>query len=151
MAQTYNTQEITHFVAVPGDHHIWNAHDCEESAIETVEALKKEYPDRPYEVMTDLDAFHDAAQAKFLTPVERSNRVEFWNFLEMLPPLGWRTHNGIERFCMSEFTFGGVTTQFARMNHEGRDIYARKPVLYHDSSTFITADEIRRTNMVFAK
>lgn len=66
-------------------------------------------------------------------PVLESTEESFNDMLNLLPPLYWRTVDGVEMFCMSEFICGAYTTQYARVG----DKYYRKTVDYNDRSTWI--------------
>jgi hypothetical protein len=129
-------------IAVPGEHMIWNLYKTEDAARAALPAIREE-TGHPYEIITDLDGFFDAARSKFLTgPVKCS--LDNWNYaLECLPPMGWGNRDGVERFSISEFTYDRVTEQYGRIRLSSGDyICAHKPVIYGEPASYITADEI---------
>ncbi len=44
-------------VAVPGETYVWNVYATRAAAEKVVEELKKDKPDRPYEVIDDIPRF----------------------------------------------------------------------------------------------
>jgi hypothetical protein len=135
MPKTYDTTAAQAFIACPGDHYIWAAYTDEQSAAADLPAVLADQPGKAYEVMTDWDAFTSAAQAKFMTPALEITEAEYWEALECLPPMQWKTAEGVERFCISEFTFGNITNQYAKK--DGR--YIAKAVRFNDLTTYINA------------
>ena len=77
------------------------------------------------------------AQREFWLSKEatETTEAEFFEMLEVLPPLKWTTQNGFEMFCMSEFTSGCYTTQFA--HHKETDKYYCATVSPYDRETWI--------------
>jgi len=129
-------------IAVPGEHMIWNLYKTEDAARAELPGIR-EKTGRPYEIITDLEKFFDVAQSKFLTgPVKCS--LDDWDYaLGCLPPMGWGTHDGVERFAISEFTYDRVTEQYGRIRLSSGDyICAHKPVIYGQPASYLTADEI---------
>ena len=97
------------------------------------EAKKKEY-----KVMT-WDEFQ-TFKKKFLLDGEIGKLKEiteekFNEMLDVLPPLYWTNHNGIEMFCMSEMYTGTYTSQYAHDERTGK--YYTKLVDSADRSTWI--------------
>lgn len=134
MGKTMNVKEMNAFIARPGDHYIWAAYTDADSAWADLFDVRKRQNDNAYIVMTDFDAFFDAAEAKFMTGPRLITQAEYWEALECLPPMQWHSEGGIERFCISEFTFNRITNQYAQMG----DRYLTKPVKFNDRSTYIT-------------
>lgn len=59
----------------------------------------------------------------------------FNEMLDVLPPLYWTTHDGVEMFCMSEMYSGTYTSQYA-CDHRTNKYYT-KMVDCRDKSTWI--------------
>ena len=59
----------------------------------------------------------------------------FEEMLNILPPLYWTTHNGVEMFCMREMYAGTYTNQYAHDKRTGK--YYTKMVDCADYSTWI--------------
>lgn len=66
-------------------------------------------------------------------PAEVIDEQTFDDALGQLPPKNWHTHRGIERFMISEMSFGSITLQYARVG----DQYRRRHVDARDTSTWI--------------
>lgn len=141
MPKTSNTREARAFIAVKGEPWIWAAYTDEASAAADLPAVLAQRPGRPYEVLTDWDTFTAEAEARHMTPAREISPREFFDMLECLPPMQWETRDGIERFCMCEFTYGRITEQFAQAG--GR--YLRKSVRFNDRSTYISAADFDAT------
>ena len=106
----------------------------------TVEEYAREHE---MEAPTVLDAdefmqvLKDYHQRTYLDqPATEITEERYWYALEVLPPMRFRhdRETGIESFCMSEFTTGTITTQYASAN--GR--YICKNVDMTRPETFIT-------------
>tara|TARA_B100002049_G_scaffold93692_1_gene69269 strand:- start:1534 stop:1959 length:426 start_codon:yes stop_codon:yes gene_type:complete len=76
----------------------------------------------------------------FLGPAVASNEERFDYALNVLPPMRWRTNDGIESFCIAEFYSGTMTTQHAKAN----GMFISKPVDLADPSTLITRDDFEQ-------
>lgn len=61
-------------------------------------------------------------------------KEKFYEMLDILPPMNWCTIDGIEMFCMSEFTSGVYTSQYAK---DGLGNYYCATVDAYDKSTWI--------------
>jgi Protein of unknown function (DUF1419) len=98
----------------------------------------------------EFDRWQAEHEAEYLnTPVAEITEERWYEMLEVLPPLGWtRDSQGVELFCMSEFTDGRITTQFAHIQTSSNDPmgttdrYFEKSVRFGDKSTYITRDNI---------
>ena len=132
-------------VAVPGDHYIYNVFKTKAEAEKVAQEAKKEN-NRPYQVIDDLSKFWQAARQKFLTEPEKIDAARYWELLEVLPPLQQMDYNGVNVFCMCEFTWDDVTTQVSQIVHNGGYLYATKPVVFNDRETYLTREEIIKIN-----
>lgn len=95
----------------------------------------KEHEEACYEIM-DFETFHKREREAILSgPLESITEEQFNDMLDVLPPLRWETHNGIEEFCMREMWTGTYTTQYAHVH--GTDEYYSKMVDCADRSTWI--------------
>ena len=89
--------------------------------------------------IVDCDEFINRHENEYMgRPVAEIDAATFDEMLNVLPPLAWCHAGGVERFNMSEFTSGRVTSQFARMD----DRYFRKYVRHGDATTYMTRDTI---------
>lgn len=68
-------------------------------------------------------------------PPQEITEDKYNEMLDVLPPLAWTKHHGVEMFCMSEFYTGTYTTQYAHDHKTGK--YYSKLVDYTDKSTWI--------------
>lgn len=68
-------------------------------------------------------------------PLQEISEDQFYEMLNVLPPIGWTSHKGVEVFCMSEFYTGFYTNQYAHDKATGK--YYTKLVDYADRSTWI--------------
>lgn len=118
----------------------WTLAETEQAANEKLAALKAEHPTQwatgrivSYEV---FQAEHDARYLN--APVREITAEEFDEMLGVLPPLQWHTTpDGVNVFCISEFTSGRITAQYGRRNNAYRARY----VSYGDRSTYLCADD----------
>ena len=104
---------------------------------ESLQALQKtEYRIVPLEV------FYAAERKKMLAdPLKRITEEQYWDALEVLPPLHYeRLDGGCERFCMREFFTATYTTQYF---HSKEGWFCRM-VDFTDQTTWITHDEVRK-------
>ena len=89
-----------------------------------------------------IEDFYAAERRKMLSdPLKRITEEQYWDALEVLPPLHHERLDGWERFCMREFYMNTYTTQYFRCK-EG---WFCRMVDYCDRSTWITRDEVRKT------
>ena len=142
-------ENLNFAVAVPEEHYVWNFYATRAAAEKVVEELKQEYPDRPYAVIDDIDAFFAVARDGFLKPAAAISAENFDDALNVLPPLQWHHAGGCELFCISEFTYDDVTDQFGATSYGGqggKKIFARKPVRFNVPETYLTRDEIIAAN-----
>ncbi len=71
---------------------------------------------------------------KYLTPAEEITEEQFYDMLEVLPPMNWHTDSeGIDKFMMCEFYTGDITAQYARIG----DKFITKHVMSRDKDTHI--------------
>lgn len=74
-------------------------------------------------------------EAAYLAPRPQQITAERWDdMLNVLPPLAWTTDGGVNRFNMSEFESGQITSQYGRFD----GIYLHKYVRHGDRSTYLT-------------
>jgi hypothetical protein len=88
------------------------------------------------QVMTydDYAAQHDARYLD--APPQVITADDFEEALGCLPPMQWHTTpDGVNVFCMSEFTSGRITTQYGRRN----GAYRMRSVRFGDRSTYLRA------------
>jgi hypothetical protein len=136
-------------VAVPGEHYVWNVYSTRAAAEKVVEELKQDMPDRPYTVIDDIDGFFSEARDGFLKPAAAISAENFDDALNVLPPMQWHHAGGCELFCISEFTYDDVTDQYGATSYGGqggKKIFARKPVRFKLSDTYLTRAEIIAAN-----
>jgi hypothetical protein len=72
--------------------------------------------------------------------LHKITETEFWEALEVLPPLQWHTVERLERFLMSEFYSGVMTTQYAQYNNN----YACKLVDAYNKDSWITKEDMKQ-------
>ena len=89
-----------------------------------------------------LEDFYAAERKKMLAdPLKRITEKQYWDALEILPPLHYeRLDGGCERFCMREFFTATYTTQYF---HSKEGWFCRM-VDFADQTTWITHDEVRK-------
>lgn len=142
-------KDLNFAVAVPGEHYIWNAYATRAEAEKVVEELKESRPDRPYTVIDDIFTFFEKARDGFLKPAAAISAENFDDALNVLPPMQWHWAGGCELFCISEFTYDDVTDQYGATSYGGQGgqkIFARKPVRFNVSETYLTRAEIIAAN-----
>lgn len=103
-----------------------NPHDAE---------VAESYRRADYRVMTFGDFLRLERNKILGQPLEEITADRFNEMLDILPPLAWTQHNGVEMFCISEFYTGSYTSQYAHDRTTGK--YYTKLVDYHDRSTWI--------------
>ncbi|MBR4663912.1 MAG: hypothetical protein IKO93_08560 [Lentisphaeria bacterium] len=89
-----------------------------------------------------LEDFYTAERKKMLAdPLKRITEEQYWDALEVLPPLHYeRLDGGCERFCMREFFTATYTTQYF---HSKEGCFCRM-VDFADQTTWIMHDEVRK-------
>ena len=103
---------------------------------ESLQAIQK----TEYRIVS-IEDFYAAERRKMLSdPLKRITEEQYWDALEVLPPLHHERLDGWERFCMREFYMNTYTTQYFRCK-EG---WFCRMVDYCDRSTWITRDEVRK-------
>lgn len=86
-----------------------------------------------------LDDYVAAREQSYLDdPIVEISAERFHEALNCLPPLEWRRADGVERFCLSEFTTGRITAQYACFGER----YFTRSVRYRDEGTYLTAASI---------
>lgn|SRR5574343_84779 len=64
---------------------------------------------------------------------------DYYEMLECLPPLEYTNiANILQRFCMSEFYVGNITSQYAKCKIAGEWYFLTKKVIFKDETTYIT-------------
>lgn len=105
---------------------------CHEDAL----AIRGRYP--TVERMSCDDAWKlidAAALERYRKDVSEVTEERFMDALNVLPPVGWTTRNGVESFRISERLWGNIT-----------DIYARRGDRY-----FVLSDDIRLPAAIVAE
>lgn len=110
----------------PGAHVPYCVATDETRAIQRVHALRIENPARFREALyVDFDTFVAEREAFYLEqPIIEITADQFHEALGALPPMAWRTEDGVERFLMSELTHGRITRQYARLGDRYFSAYA---------------------------
>lgn len=128
-------------IAKPGSYGVWNLYATGQEAIDALVNLKTERPGEYDNALVLLfDDWNSAREADLLSPgLQEITEEAYWYALEVLPPMQWHTGDGVNRFCMSEFTAGNITNQYATLTRNGERRYFCKPVSYNDRATYITA------------
>lgn len=93
----------------------------------------EEMKNTKYGVMLMSEFFRIQREKVLSRPVVEITEKDFYDHLNVLPPLKWGTINGVEMFCMSEFDFGVYTGQYAMVG----DKFYCATVDYFDQSTWI--------------
>lgn len=131
-----NVSEVEYFIAKPGAMSPQSYATSRAAAESRLAELVAEGNAGPWEIIP-CDEFIARGEKVYLDrPATEVSAQDYEDALNVLPPLNWTHADGVERFCMSEFTSGRITTQYATRN--GRFIC--KPVRYGDKSTYITAE-----------
>lgn len=131
---------IDHVILIPSSKFAWSLCPSAAAAAAKVAELRAEDPDKFAEasVMT-LDAFVAQRERAYLDqPIVEIDEGRFGDALDCLPPLDYERRDGVSRFCMSEFTDGAVTQQYAQMG----DRFFTKPVRFRDRTTYLSAETI---------
>lgn len=126
-------------------HGIWNLYATEATAYEALARLQAERGDEFKDSRVMLfDDWNNSQEGRYLDePLKEIDEEGYWYALEVLPPVQWTRENGIERFCMSEFTYGQITNQYATIKNGDFQRYFVKAVRFNDRSTYIDAQMIR--------
>lgn len=93
------------------------------------------YRNANYQVMAFADFLALERERLLSGPPQEITEDKFNEMLNVLPPLAWTEHHGVEMFCMSEFYTGIYTTQCAHDHKTGK--YYWKLVDYIDKTTWI--------------
>lgn len=133
-------EPVDHVILIPSSKFAWSVCPSAAAAAAKVAELKLEDPEKFAEasVMT-LDAFVDRREQSYLAqPIVEIDEARFGDALDCLPPLDYQRQDGVSRFCMSEFTDGAVTQQYAQMG----DRFFTKPVRFRDRTTYLIGESI---------
>lgn len=106
-----------------------------ESAVAKLGALMLEDPRRFASAGLVEVGAHTAERERYYTD-QRPQEVTaetFGDMLNCLPPLDWTRDGGVERFNMSEFMDGRVTSQYGRFD----GVYLHRYVRHRDASTYL--------------
>lgn len=138
-------EDMNYCIAQPASYGVWNLYATEQEAGEALDKLRIERPGEFDAARVMLfDDWQKARDEDLLgAGLKEIDSEAFWYALEVLPPLQWHDADGVSRFCMSEFTFGRITNQYATIIGAGEKRFFTKPVRFNDRSTYITADLIR--------
>jgi|GEM_PF-4609786 len=79
---------------------------------ETLKQIRQRYPDAIYIDWESACKIMDDANR---LPVSEITESDFWEMLEVLPPVGWQTTPEGESFKMSERYSGNITSIYARV------------------------------------
>lgn len=115
--------------------------------IESWDKNRKQYPceqfenyykqaiNKEYQVMTHNDYKKLEKEYYINKPIAETTEENFYDMLNVLPPIKWVTINNIEMFCMSEMYTGVYTSQYAydKINNK----YYTKMVDITDKNTWI--------------
>ncbi len=80
---------------------------------ETLAEICRRYPNTEIVPFDEAIKIKDEANKK---PVKEITEQEFWEMLEVLPPLGWKHGTNCESFKMSEMWSGNITDIYARID-----------------------------------
>lgn len=129
-----------YFIMRKGSQHPWSYAKTLEQAQVALAKVKAEYPqDEAW--LKDADEYMAEKEASYLSQPLQEITGEAWFYaLEVLPPMQWHHSQGVELFCMSEFTDGNVTTQYAKAGER----YFCKPVSFNRRETYITPELIAK-------
>lgn len=98
-------------------------------------AYLKQEQERTFDIMTYGD-FLTFEKDKLLSgPLTEISEEQFQEMLNVLPPLYWSTHNGVEMFCIREMFTGTYTNQYA--HDKATEKFYVKMVDASDCSTWI--------------
>lgn len=120
--------------------HVHNFYTSSAGARDVAQALNEKYPEYQHKVMI-FEEFLRRERDKWITnEVTFITREQYWEMLEILPPLNWIRGDSYETFHMSEFMTGNYTEQYGQKG----DIYIHKMTDYADKSTWITLDDFKK-------
>lgn len=114
--------------------------------VEHLSKIVKDYPDSDYfekclsrekkcnyQIMTFDDYLAQKKEYYLSDPVQEISEDEYYENLNVLPPLFWCIIDGVDMFCMSEFYTDSFTAQYAKYNGK----YYCKMVDAYDKTTWI--------------
>lgn len=130
-------------IAQPGSLGVYNLYPSESAACEALTALAAEQPEHADAYVIHFDLWLREKEDRYLAcGIREIDAAAYDDALNVLPPLQWVHRDGVERFCMSEFTSGNITNQYARLRRHGVERFFVKAVRFNDQATYITADAI---------
>jgi hypothetical protein len=135
-----NLDDLNWVIAKPESYGVWSFYPDQESARADLEKLTAEKPEEFQTAQVMLfDDWHSGREESYLSAgIQEIDEETYYDMLGVLPPLQWRFEDGVDRFCMSEFTIGRITTQYGRVKRGETERFFCKPVRFNDKSTYIT-------------
>ncbi|MHA1220158.1 MAG: hypothetical protein ACTSQB_00315 [Candidatus Heimdallarchaeota archaeon] len=117
--------------------HIYNFFSEKKSATNKMDELNLAEGVENHEIM-NFGTFLEKEKVFWITgEVHRITRSDFWNHLEILPPMNWKNDGILETFMMSEYMTGTFTEQYGSYCGE----YISKLVDTTDPSTHIKIED----------
>jgi len=114
-----------------------------ELAEKNAKSLLEQGKIKEYTVMT-FDEFFEVKKSIMLdNKITAISEEDYYDMLEVLPPLRWGNNKGVQSFFMSEFTSGSYTNQYAKGGTEDEPKYFCKQVDYNDYKTWIKLEEVK--------
>jgi hypothetical protein len=102
---------------------------------ETLEQVKERYPEAKVMTWDEWDVMHDDWLNKnVLTPPQRISEDRFYEMLETLPPILWRTNkdDDSESFGISEMLQGNITSFYIRIGDQYFHVNRRVSISHDD-------------------
>lgn len=127
-----------HLVVDTESNYVQNIYDTRQQA--TVSCEKLNQKENKYEII-DFPEYSKRERVKWVTGIiTKITEKQFWEMLEILPPIEWYDNGLLETFCMSEMMAGNYTEQYA--NYNGK--YYCKMVDVTDKTTWITITDLEK-------
>lgn len=101
---------------------------CGDWSGETLEQVRLRYPGA---IMANFEEWCQKKEQSFCHGPQQTTKERFWDMLEVLPPVGWKTTESGESFKLSERTSGLITAIFCRIGDNYFELYD-KITLGHD-------------------
>ena len=95
---------------------------------ETLAEVQLRYPGA---IAGNFEEWIEKKQNSFIHPPQVVTEARFWEMLEVLPPVGWKTTEAGETFKLSERTSGLITAIFCRIGEKYFEL-SDKITLTHD-------------------
>ncbi len=133
-------EPIDHVILTTDSKFAYTIADSYRHAVAKLQELRAREPERfAGATITTLDGYTAATEKAYLDDGILEIDADAFDYaLDVLPPLAYGRTDGVERFCMREFTSGRITRQYARMDER----YFSRNVRYGDESTYLTRDAI---------